>query len=130
MTRKALGSAMIVALLTAAVGAEDAATSSQSNAQCRMERAGCANEIAPWARWTYNEEYCGQWIGGGTAVGGEGRCLHEGTWGMNYAPRFTRIHLNWSHGRRRQDGGGQYEPDGKLNPFEAEHRHHRRFFAW
>lgn len=115
-------------LLSAAAIAGDAGMMNSS--QCRMERAGCANEIAPWARWTYNEKYCGQWVGGGTASGGEGRCLHEGTWGMNYAPRFTKVHLNWSHGRRRQDGGGQYEPDGKVPAFQAERRHHKRFFAW
>ena len=90
-------------------------------AQQRMCRAGCANQIAPWARYTYNERYWGQYLGGSVPVCGGERCVHEGTWGVNYSPRYSKIRLNWSQGARHQDGGGQYQPDGKVSPISPEH---------
>jgi hypothetical protein len=90
----------------------------------RLRRAGCPNSIAPWARFTYGRRYCGYFVGGGAALygkrpsllRGEPRFSHEGTWGVDYNPWYSRVRLQWFHGRRRQDGEGTYEPDHWNNP--------------
>ena len=90
----------------------------------RLHRAGYPNCIPRWARFTYDDKYCGYFVGGGATfqgkrpglLRGERRYWHEGTWGMDYAPWYSRVRLQWFHGRRRQDGDGQYEPDGRNNP--------------
>ena len=95
----------------------------QQNA-ARLHRAGYPYCIARWARFTYGDKYCGYYVGGGATfygnrpglLRGERRYWHEGTWGMDYAPWYSRVRLQWFHGRRRQDGDGQYEPDGHNNP--------------
>ncbi|HUG92993.1 MAG TPA: hypothetical protein VML55_19290 [Planctomycetaceae bacterium] len=90
----------------------------------RLRRAGNPQCIAPWARFTYGPKYCGYYVGGGAALygppdvlRGEPRYAHEGTFGMDYAPRYSRVVLNWFHGTRYQAGEGQYEPDHHNNPF-------------
>ena len=90
----------------------------------RLRRAGCPNCIAPWAHFTYDSKYCGYFVGGGAPfyreragkLHGERRYWYEGTWGVDYNPWYSRVRLQWYHGSRRQDGEGQYEPDGHNNP--------------
>jgi hypothetical protein len=41
----------------------------------------------------------------------------EGTWGMDYAPDWSHVELLWTHGRRKQSGPGQYEPNRHNRPF-------------
>ena len=91
----------------------------------RLRRAGNPQCVAPWARFTYGPKYCGYYVGGGAALygqpdllHGEPRYEHEGTFGMDYAPRYSRVVLNWFHGTRYQAGEGQYEPNHHNNPFE------------
>ena len=91
----------------------------------RLRRAGNPQCVAPWARFTYGPKYCGYYAGGGAALygppdllHGEPRYEHEGTFGMDYAPRYSRVVLNWFHGTRYQAGEGQYEPNHHNNPFE------------
>jgi hypothetical protein len=93
----------------------------------RLRRAGNPQCVAPWARFTYGPKYCGYYVGGGAALygcpdhlHGEPRYPHEGTWGMDYAPWYSRVRLQWFHGTRYQGGEGQYEPEEKNNPFEEE----------
>jgi hypothetical protein len=99
----------------------------------RRARAGCPDCIAPWARCTYGSKYCGQYIGGGatrhgkrsTCLWGEPRYCDEGTFGMDYAPWYSRVELRWYHGKRTQGGEGQYEQNHKVNPFvRLFQRHH------
>jgi hypothetical protein len=103
--------------------ASDAKTKNKPNEEQQRfvghQRAGCPQAIRPWASVTYDSNYQGYYVGGGVPPGrdglrGELRRTHEGIWGMDYAPRFTRVALNWSHGRLFQGGIGQYEPD-RLN---------------
>ena len=90
----------------------------------RLRRAGCPNIVARWARFSYGPNYCGYFVGGGAAhygqpptkLRGEPRYPHEGTWGMDYKPWYSRVRLQWFHGKRKQDGDGQYEPDHLNNP--------------
>lgn len=92
--------------------------------ETRLRRAGCPNIIARWARFTYGPKYCGYFVGGGAALygqpptklRGEPRYPFEGTWGMDYQPWYSRVRLQWFHGKRIQDGDGQYEPDELNNP--------------
>lgn len=84
--------------------------------ECRMERAGCPNTVAPWARHTYDGTYKGYHVGGSQACGGERRCFTEGTWGVDYAPWYSRVALRWRHGHDATGYYGQYEPDGKVCP--------------
>jgi hypothetical protein len=90
----------------------------------RHARAGNPLSIAPWARLTYGPNYRGYYIGGGTPATRlkylppvYWRFLSEGTWGMDFAPDWTNVALLWTHGRRRQGGAGQYEPDRPNWPF-------------
>ena len=75
---------------------------------------GRYSETAWWAVPSDTGKFSGGYIGGGAAWFGEPRALHEGTWGWDYdgVVLQKRIWLNWLHGRRYQDGGGSYEPDG------------------
>lgn len=84
----------------------------------RMERAGYPLCVAPWAQCSREKNAAGYYVGGGAARKGEGRYCHEGTWGLDYIPKFTNVRLGWFHGRRYQGGEGQYEPDQKNNPAE------------
>ncbi len=70
--------------------------------------------VAPWARRSAGSRHKGYYVGGGAALGGDPRdTKREGTWGWDYAPRWTRVRLRWLHGRRMQGGGGEYRSDGK-----------------
>lgn len=92
-----------------------------ARAEDRMLRSGQPYCIAPWANYGVHARYCGYYVGGGARPHkGEGRYPHEGTWGVDYLPwRHSRIALNWWHGRKHQDGGGQYEPDARVDPFQS-----------
>lgn len=83
------------------------------------QRAGYYGNISPLAQPTDAPGYVGYHVGGGAAVGGEPRQLHEGTWGWDYQgvllPRLIR--LRWWHGRHHQGGTGQYRTDGPISPF-------------
>lgn len=83
----------------------------------QLGRAGCPHLVAPWARCPDDRHYTGYYVGGGAAYGGENRCYQcEGTWGYDYKLPWSRVNLQWFHGRRRQGGEGQYNPDHKNNP--------------
>lgn len=86
---------------------------------CGFRRAGNPHCVAPWARCTYGSDYCGYYVGGGAPFHGESRCPDEGTFGMDYKPWFSRVRLDWWHGRY-QGGQGQYEPNALVRPFRQE----------
>lgn len=81
----------------------------------RHSRAGHPHKVAFWARPAREPKYTGYHVGGGVTPGrfshGEYRFAHEGTWGRDYAPWYSRVQLLWSHGRLFQGGTGSYEPD-------------------
>jgi len=84
-------------------------------------RAGNPKSISKRASLTYGDRYGAYYVGGGVLAGrpnkfGESRASHEGTLGVDYAPRYSRVASNWSHGRLYQGGVGQYEPDHKNRP--------------
>ena len=91
-----------------------------------MERAGNPLCIAPWARCFPSSKYKGYYVGGGaamhgheaTAFRGEGRYVHEGTFGVDYAPWYSRVQTRWFHDRKQQGGEGQYESDRHNNPLD------------
>lgn len=114
-------SRMIAAVLAGSWIAGLSALSHAVRAETPLMRTGQPYCVAPWADYGVHEKYCGYYVGGGARQHqGEGRYLHEGTWGVDYLPwRHSRISLNWWHGRKYQDGGGQYEPDAKVNPFQS-----------
>ncbi len=85
-------------------------------------RAGNPLSLSRLAALTYNDKYQGYFMGGGVPSGlsknrGESRNYDEGTWGVDYAPWYSRVASNWSHGRLYQGGTGQYQPDHKNHPF-------------
>ncbi|HEY2253425.1 MAG TPA: hypothetical protein VGH74_20265 [Planctomycetaceae bacterium] len=87
----------------------------------RRCRAGNPQCTAWYARGSYRRNYAAYYVGGGaplcggwTPVSGEARYSNEGTFGMDYAPWYSRVNLAWYHGRRYQGGRGQYEPN-RLN---------------
>lgn len=81
-------------------------------------RAGNPQCVGRWAQPSWEKHSAGYYVGGSQAVGGEGRYVHQGTWGNDYAPWYTRVSLRWNHGSSYQDGGGQYEPDRRNNPLK------------
>lgn len=90
----------------------------------RRARAGCPLLVSKHAATSYHDKYQGYYVGGGVPAGrfpfgsrDEPRCANEGTWGMDYAPIYSRVVSTWSHGRLFQGGIGQYEPDHKNRPF-------------
>jgi hypothetical protein len=104
--------------------AEYGAASTPSHPDWNHDRAGHPTTIAPWARLTYGPHYRGYYVGGGTpptrmkfVPPADWRFLGEGTWGMDFAPDWSHVELLWTHGRRRQGGQGQYEPDRRNWPF-------------
>jgi hypothetical protein len=62
----------------------------------------------------------GYYVGGGVKWGhGEGRIVHDGTWGWDETGcrRFrSRVILGWSGGRKYQGGTGRYATDGPVVP--------------
>jgi hypothetical protein len=88
-------------------------------------RAGYPQRVAPWARLTYGPDYAGYLVGGGKVptriprkIQAQPPYSDEGTWGMDYAPWWTKVDLLWTHGQLYQGGTGQYEPDHKNFPFD------------
>jgi hypothetical protein len=77
-------------------------------------RAGCPQTLRRHAVASNHPHFWGWWVGGGTAIGGEGPCENDGTWGWDYEGGIysRRVWLNWSHGRRYQGGTGAYKTDG------------------
>jgi len=102
------------------------ATPSRDNPGCadRHARAGNPLEVARWAKFAYGHKYRSYYVGGSQTplnytlrVAQHPRMIDQGTWGTDYAPPWSRVQLNWTHGQVYQDGGGQYEPDHKNLPF-------------
>ena len=91
-----------------------------------MERAGNPRCISPLAKCFPDMKYKGFYVGGGaawyhtksTAFRGESRMPHEGTFGVDYAPWYSRVQQRWFHGRKQQGGEGQYESDAYNNPLD------------
>lgn len=91
-----------------------------------MVRAGNPLCISPLALCFPGPKYKGYSVGGGaawrgtpaTAFRGECRHVNEGTFGVDYAPWYSRVQTLWFHGRKQQGGEGQYEPDGSNNPLD------------
>ncbi len=91
-----------------------------------MQRAGNPMCVAPWARVFPDSKYKGYHVGGGAALygspasafRGDCRYVNEGTYGVDYAPWYSRVSTQWFHGRKQQGGEGQYEPDGRNNPLD------------
>src|SRR4029077_5365713 len=86
------------------------ATAAYQN-ECRRRRAGCPDQIAPYARFTYGPAYCGQYIGGGAVTfrrrlsfHAEPRYPDEGTFGIDYSPPWSCVNLMWYHGKKYQGG--------------------------
>ncbi len=77
-------------------------------------RAGCPQCVAGYARPSVNKHYLGYYVGGGAAIRGEGRCLDEGVWGVDYRGGVWHriIRLDWWHGTKNQGGTGAYKTDG------------------
>ena len=128
--RRALACCVAV-MMTCFAGHQSAAQDSQRFPQhgvteTPMQRAGNPQCVAPWARSFPNSNYQGYYTGGGaalfgdrpTAFRGERRYPGEGTYGVDYAPGYSRVRLRWFHGRKQQGGEGQYEPDGHNNPLD------------
>jgi hypothetical protein len=82
----------------------------------QFSRAGHPECIAPWARPSRECLDQGYYVGGGAAVLGDSRGPQEGTWGWDYAERYTKVRLDWWHGRRYQGGTGQFQPNRLKHP--------------
>jgi hypothetical protein len=82
-------------------------------------RAGYDGSVSPLAAPTDARGYVGYYVGGGAALFGEPRQVHEGTWGWDYQGVFLprRVMLRWWHGRKYQGGTGQYRSHGPISPF-------------
>ena len=99
-------------LVVGHVGSTESIAAEKSRSQ--MARAGYPQRVAPWARLSSGKRHRGYYVGGGAVSGGDSRDVRrEGTWGWDYAPRWTRVRLRWLHGRRLQGGGGEYRSDGR-----------------
>jgi hypothetical protein len=91
-----------------------------------FQRAGNPQCVSKFAQPHPNMNYTGYYTGGGAAIyGGEpdwlhGECRypHEGTFGLDYNPWYSRVRMQWFHGRKYQAGEGQYEPDHANNPLD------------
>ena len=99
---------------------------SEAADQCEddLTRAGCPHEIASYARPGYGRRYVAYYVGGGArAPKGEARRVDEGTFGVDYSPicpgMRRSVVLGWWHGKRRQGGYGEYEPNSPVSPFPA-----------
>ena len=112
-----LGFALVGALVAGDVRPAQSAECScrDCRPQCGYERAGHPGCIYRWAIPTYTPYYTACYVGGGApCLGGEPRCLNEGTWGRDYSGILfpKKIWLAWYHGKRYQGGGGVYKTDG------------------
>ena len=89
-------------------------------------RAGHPTELSCLAKPSDTGRYIPYQVGGGCARKvGDAPCPDEGTWGWDYAGFCfpSRIILGWWHGRRHQDGAGDYRTDGP-RPIQAIERRH------
>src|SRR5580765_3004100 len=116
----------LLAVAPADTFAEDAeqANATACRSEARRRRAGYPDCVAGYARCGYARHYAGYYVGGGAACSGGRTCLsgeprytHEGTFGMDYAPCYSRVALDWYHGKKYQGGEGQYEPNRANNGF-------------
>jgi hypothetical protein len=86
----------------------------------RLVRAGCPQYPGRAAAPSITRRNAGYFVGGGEPRGRGGRCVQDGTWGMDYQlfpNRLPKIGLGWHHGQRYQGGPGAYKTDGqKLLP--------------
>jgi hypothetical protein len=91
------------------------------------ERTGHPTEVAKWAVPSDTGKYIIYEVGGGAANRhkGEAPTPDEGTWGWDYEGYLlpSRIALDWWHGRRYQDGYGDYRTDGPRPAEKIEQRH-------
>ncbi len=117
-----LALALLLLLSPAAATAGVFRKSGSETPEERHIRSGYMGNVAPWAHPSNGPRYSGYYVGGGVPHAGEGRYLHEGPWGWDYTPWYSHVELLWTHGRRYQDGGGQYEPDRKNNPLRGFYR--------
>jgi hypothetical protein len=93
------------------------------------ERAGNPQCVSPLADWSNTASYWGYNVGGGNPftfggkyLAGERRYTRcEGTWGWDYVPFYSHVRLRWWHGRKFQDGEGQYEANRFVEPFSPRH---------
>jgi hypothetical protein len=99
----------------------DAAASRTEERRCRAGNPDC---VAWYAQSGYGKHYAAYHVGGGapfcggwTPISGEPRYAHEGTFGMDYAPWYSRVNLAWYHGKKYQGGSGQYEQNRLNNGF-------------
>ena len=109
----------VAAVLSSAIAV--AIWNGTARAEHTQHRAGHPECVASYAQPSETPRYSGSYVGGGTAFKGCGRQADEGTWGWDYCGYGGRIlshhpWLNWSHGRRCQDGGGAYKTDGPHVP--------------
>ena len=91
-----------------------------------LARAGCPHQISRHARASNSKGYVAYYVGGGAnSHKGEYRTCQEGTFGVDYMPIVpgfrNGVVLNWWHGRHRQGGPGQYEPNTKVSPLPNLH---------
>jgi hypothetical protein len=84
------------------------------------ERAGFPRELAHHLEQSATCGGIGYYVGGGVKWGhGEGRTVHDGTWGWDETGhiRFRRrVILGWSGGRKYQGGTGAYRTDTLVVP--------------
>lgn len=91
-------------------------------------RAGNPLCLSPLAGWSKTPKYWGYYAGGGNPgnvgtyrwSGEPRRAACEGTWGLDYMPWYSRVRLNWWHGRKFQDGSGQYQANGPVYVLQPE----------
>lgn len=95
----------------------------------RHVRAGNPQCVSPIADWSNTVHYWGYYVGGGNPftrggkhLAGDHRHIRcDGTWGWDYVPFYSHVRLRWWHGRRYQDGEGQYEANRFVEPFSPTH---------
>src|SRR5258708_4852301 len=84
------------------------------------QRAGCSDQIAPWAKPANTDKYAGGYIGGGCLWRGEGRDpVADGTWGWDFVGggcRPGRFFLGWCHENCRKAKTGTYRTEGRPLP--------------
>ena len=104
---------------TSFFGVEERKYEDEKTTAEHLVRTGCPHTTAPWAVCQDESKYGGYYIGGGAATGGDPRVYNrEGTWGWDYTPWWSKVRLNWFHGRRFQAGEGQYNPDVNNDPLD------------
>ena len=95
----------------------------------RFAQAGHPHCISPLADWSNTSKYWGYYVGGGNPFRFGGKRLAaehrytrcEGTWGWDYVPWYSSVRLGWWHGRKYQDGEGQYKATAPVEPFSPGH---------